>query len=52
MGNNLKNQHYKNMGIKHIYDTHFEGAEDVEKMAALWDSLEGCVKDCGSVIPL
>lgn len=29
--------------IQHIYDTHFEGAEDVEKMAALWDSLEGKV---------
>ena len=27
--------------IQHIYDTHFEGAEDVEEMAALWDSLEG-----------
>lgn len=26
--------------IQHIYDTHFEGAEDVEEMAILWESLE------------
>lgn len=26
--------------IQHIYDTHFEGAEDVEEMATLWESLE------------
>lgn len=31
--------------IQHIYDTHFEGAEDVEEMAALWDSLEGKIPD-------
>lgn len=30
--------------IQHIYDTHFEGAEDVEKMAALWAELEGLVE--------
>jgi alpha-glucuronidase len=27
--------------IQHIYDTHFEGAEDVEVMASLWRELEG-----------
>lgn len=27
--------------LQHIYDTHFEGAEDVEQMAALWESLKG-----------
>ena len=27
--------------IQHIYDTHFEGVEDVEKMIKLWNSLEG-----------
>ena len=27
--------------IQHIYDTHFEGVEDVEKMIATWKSLEG-----------
>lgn len=31
--------------IQHIYDTHFEGAEDVEEMAALWDSLKGKVPE-------
>ncbi|MCI5647947.1 MAG: alpha-glucuronidase family glycosyl hydrolase [Fusicatenibacter sp.] len=31
--------------IQHIYDTHFEGAEDVEKMAELWDSLEGKIPE-------
>lgn len=30
--------------IQHIYDTHFEGAEDVEKMQAMWTSLEGKIK--------
>ncbi len=30
--------------LQHIYDTHFEGAEDVEKMAALWDALEGKIE--------
>lgn len=29
--------------IQHIYDTHFEGAEDVEVMASLWRELEGLV---------
>ncbi len=27
--------------IQHIYDSHFEGASDVEEMASLWDELEG-----------
>lgn len=31
--------------IQHIYDTHFEGAEDVETMASLWSSLKGLVDD-------
>lgn len=31
--------------IQHIYDTHFEGAQDVEEMAALWDSLEGKIPE-------
>ncbi len=39
--------------IQHIYDTHFEGVEEVEKMQQQWQSLEGkiseraylCVKD-------
>jgi alpha-glucuronidase len=26
--------------IQHIYDSHFEGAEDVEELIRLWDSLE------------
>ena len=29
--------------IQHIYDTHFEGVEDVEQMVAAWDKLEGKV---------
>lgn len=31
--------------IQHIYDTHFAGAEDVEEIAALWDSLEGKIPE-------
>lgn len=31
--------------IQHIYDTHFEGAEDVEEIAALWESLEGKIPE-------
>ena len=27
--------------IQHIYDTHFEGVEDVERMIELWRALEG-----------
>ncbi len=27
--------------IQHIYDTHFDGAEDVEEMISLWKGLEG-----------
>lgn len=34
----LKNK--KNL-LQYIYDTHFEGAEDVKGFIALWDSLEG-----------
>lgn len=26
--------------IQHIYDTHFEGVQDVDKMAKMWDALE------------
>jgi len=29
--------------IEHIYDSHFEGAEDVEKMIDIWKSLDGKV---------
>ncbi len=29
--------------IQHIYDTHFEGAEEVGEMAALWDELKGLI---------
>ncbi len=31
--------------IQHIYDTHFEGVEEVEKMVADWRSLEGLIPD-------
>lgn len=31
--------------IQHIYDTHFEGVEEVEQMIAAWDSLEGKISD-------
>lgn len=31
--------------IQHIYDTHFEGVEEVEKMIALWKSLEGKISE-------
>ena len=31
--------------IQHVYDTHFEGAEDVEKMNALWLELKGLVSE-------
>lgn len=31
--------------LQHIYDTHFEGAEDVEKMFDSWQSLKGLVDD-------
>ncbi len=27
--------------IQHIYDTHFEGVEEVEEMLSLWNSLAG-----------
>ncbi|MBQ3879926.1 MAG: alpha-glucuronidase, partial [Oscillospiraceae bacterium] len=30
--------------LQHIYNTHFEGVEDVEKMASLWDALEGKIE--------
>ncbi len=31
--------------IQHIYDTHFEGAEEVEKMYDSWQSLKGIIDD-------
>lgn len=31
--------------LQHIYDTHFEGAEDVEKMYDSWQSLKGLTDD-------
>lgn len=31
--------------IQHIYDTHFEGVEEVERMAQDWESLKGLVPD-------
>jgi len=31
--------------IQHIYDTHFEGVEEVEAMIGLWESLEGKVPE-------
>lgn len=31
--------------IQHIYDTHFEGAEEAAEMYALWASLEGKIPD-------
>ncbi|MCQ2519528.1 MAG: alpha-glucuronidase [Lachnospiraceae bacterium] len=31
--------------IQHIYDTHFEGAEDVEVMNSLWQELKGLVPE-------
>ena len=30
--------------IQHIYDTHFEGAEEAERMLALWRELQGLVE--------
>ena len=31
--------------IQHIYDTHFEGVEEVEKMQQQWATLKGKVPD-------
>lgn len=31
--------------IQHIYDTHFEGAEDVEIMVKLWNELKGLIDE-------
>ncbi|HPU62574.1 MAG TPA: alpha-glucuronidase family glycosyl hydrolase [Mobilitalea sp.] len=31
--------------IQHIYDTHFEGAEEVEKMVREWEELKGLIPD-------
>lgn len=31
--------------IQHIYDTHFEGVEEVKEMIGLWESLEGKVPE-------
>ena len=30
--------------LQRIYDTHFEGAEDAEKMLSLWKELEGAIE--------
>lgn len=32
--------------LQHIYNTHFEGAEDVKKMLSLWQELEGKIEPC------
>lgn len=31
--------------IQHIYDTHFEGVEEVKEMIGLWESLEGKIPE-------
>ena len=31
--------------IQHIYDTHFEGVEDVEVMISKWRELEGVINN-------
>ena len=31
--------------IQHIYDTHFEGEEEVRKMSDAWDGLHGIIED-------
>lgn len=31
--------------LQHIYDTHFEGVEEVEQMAELWDGLKGYIAE-------
>lgn len=31
--------------IQHIYDTHFEGAKEAEKMKCMWQSLEGKIPE-------
>lgn len=31
--------------IQHIYDSHFEGVEDVEEMVRLWEGLKGKIPD-------
>lgn len=31
--------------IQHIYDTHFEGAKEVEEMRSSWDELKGLIPD-------
>lgn len=31
--------------LQHIYDTHFEGVEEVEQMITVWESLEGRIPD-------
>lgn len=31
--------------IQHIYDSHFEGVEDVEEMVSLWEGLKGKIPD-------
>ena len=31
--------------IQHIYDTHFEGVEDVEKMIGIWEGIRGKIPE-------
>ena len=31
--------------LQHIYDTHFEGVEEAEKMQAAWERLEGKIPE-------
>lgn len=31
--------------IQHIYDTHYEGAEEVERMSDLWEELKGLINE-------
>ena len=31
--------------LQYIYDTHFEGVEEVEQMIKVWESLEGRIPD-------
>ena len=31
--------------IQHIYDSHFEGVEEVEKMIGVWEGLQGKVPE-------
>lgn len=37
--------HNKKTVLQHIYDTHFEGAGEVERMADMWDQLESSLPE-------